>query len=121
LTREAVLLALWRWSWWVVAPAFAVLELFLVRQRLQGQFYEVFAQFPGAPRISVVAGAVFLAAHVWIGIPAVLMLRNVARGNTDAVVGSSWLLTRPDRVRIAALGVALAIEYVPNFVWRLVR
>ena len=106
------------WAWWFLFPPFALLTLRFTVDRACHDPYDLLSAAASTPAGAWPLAAVYVLAHLWM-LTAYLMTvsRTQNLAPTGAEVRTVW---HTDRLKLALMAVAFAIEYSPVRFWRLV-
>ena len=98
-------------SWWIVAPAFALLTIETMYERAVRGAAEPWLWLTGRPGLALAVGCLYVAAHWWCLAWYVLVARSRGAGRTSH---QALLL------KAVCLLALLAFEYSPVSLWRTV-
>jgi hypothetical protein len=111
-----------RWvmrTWWFLFPSFALLTIVLSFERACRDPYNLLAGAASIPATALGLAAMYVLAHVWI---VAAYLITVARTQDLLPSARTFRETWPtaDSLKVALMAAAVATEYCPVRLWRLV-
>lgn len=103
-------------SWWVVCPGFAMLASRLTFERACADPYSLLATLTSTPATAWPLALLYLSAHAWLFVAyLVTATRTNALWPSVAQMRSVW---GNGLFKILLMTIALAVEYLPVSLWR---
>jgi hypothetical protein len=108
-----------RASWGLLWPLFAALVAWNTYERACLTLAEPWPWMTGRPLLALLVGLVYVAAHWWVVIWLLTLVRIRSRAGEGASASASSLAAVwPSLLQVVLMAAAMAVEYAPMGLWR---